>query len=193
MVTEEALAANRWFIGLAREHRVFPPSATTDGFRQIVDNMKAGRTAMTIHHIGSANEMVQALGDRVTAVPVPRGPGGKGWTAFGDGSNAIFAQSRNAEAAWLWISFLSSEGNVEFNRLSGQLPVTTSGARAWDAQPRRFIEASMASLPLAATLPASPRTADFTRTVWPQTTQRALLGQIQPDEMMRIFERHFHG
>ena len=194
MVTEQALAANRWFIGLAREHRVFPPSAAADGFRQVVDNMKSGRTAMTIHHVGSANEMVQALGDNITAVPVPRGPGGGGWTAFGDGSNALFAQGRNAEAAWRWISFLSSgEANVEFNKLTGQLPVTTSGGRAWDAQPRRFIEASMASLPLAATLPASPRTADFTRTVWPQNTQRALLGQVQPDEMMRIFERHFHG
>ena len=39
--------------------RSFPPSAPTDSFRQIVDAFKAGRTAMTIHHVGSSNEMVQ--------------------------------------------------------------------------------------------------------------------------------------
>lgn len=194
MVSEAALAANRWFIGLAREHRVFPPSAPSDGFRQIVDNFKAGRTAMTIHHIGSANEMVAALGDNVTAVPVPRGPAGGGWTSFGDGSNAVFAQSRNREAAWRWVSFLSTgAANVAFNGLSGQMTVTTSGARDWTAHPRRFVDATFASLPLAGTLPAVPQTADFTRTVWPQTTQRALLGQVTPDQMMQAFERHFHG
>jgi multiple sugar transport system substrate-binding protein len=194
LVTPAALAANRWFIGLHTEQHVCPPSAPNDGFQQIIANMKAGRTAMTIHHIGSANDMVAALGDGITAVPVPRGSQGGGWTSFGDGSNAVFAQSKNPEAAWKWISFLStSEHNVAFNKLSGQVTVTTSGAKAWDAQPRRFIEATVNSLPLAATLPATPQTADFTRTVWPQNTQKALLGQITPDEMMRVFEKHYFG
>jgi len=194
LVTPQALAANRWFVGLGREHRVFPPSAPADGFRQVIDNMKAGRTAMTIHHVGSATELVGALGDAIIAVPVPRGPGGRGWTAFGDGSNAVFAQGRNQEAAWRWISFLSAgEANVVFNQLSGQLPVTASGQRAWTGHPERFIRASSESVPLMATYPQSPKTTDWTRTVWPQTTQRALLGQTEPDEMMRVFERHFHG
>jgi hypothetical protein len=29
--------------------------------------------------------------------------------------------------------------------------------------------------------------------VWPQNTQKALLGQIQPDEMMQRFEKLFFG
>ena len=61
-MTPAALAANKWFIDLYRTHHVAPPSAPTDGFLQTVNNMKAGRTAMTIHHIGSANDMVAALG-----------------------------------------------------------------------------------------------------------------------------------
>ena len=156
--------------------------------------MKAGRTAMTIHHIGSANEMVAALGDTITAVPVPRGPQGRGWTSFGDGSNAIFAAGANQDAAWQWISYLSTGAtNVAFNKLSGQVTVTTSGAKNWSLQPQRFMDATTASLPIAATLPSTPQTADFTRTVWPQTTQKALLGQVSPDDMMRIFEKHFFG
>jgi multiple sugar transport system substrate-binding protein len=194
MVSPQALAANRWFVALGREHKVFPPSAPNDGFRQIVDNFKAGRTAMTIHHIGSANEMVQALGDTVSAVPVPRGPDGKGWTSFGDESNAVFAASRNKAAAFRWISFLSTgANNVEFNKFTGQLTVTRSGAANWTLHPKRFVDATFESLPYADSLPNVTQTADFVRTVWPTATQRALLGQIEPDEMMRQFERHFHG
>ncbi len=194
LITPKALAANRWFIDLYRVHHVFPPSAPNDGFVQTIANMKAGRTAMTIHHIGSANEMVKALGDAITAVPVPRGADGKGWTDFGDGSNAIFAQSKNQEAAWEWLAYLSSgEANVIFNKLSGQVTVTKSGGAHWDAEPKRFLDATVESLPLAHVLPPTPQTADFTRTVWPQTTQKALLGQVSPDDMMRTFEKLFYG
>jgi len=68
-----------------------------------------------------------------------------------------------------------------------------SSLKTWDAQPRRFIEASALTLPIAKVLPATTQTADFTRTVWPQTTQKALLGQISPDDMMRTFEKLYFG
>ena len=61
MVSEKALAANRWYVDLHKTHKVTAASAPTDGFRQIVDGFKAGRSAMIIHHIGSSNDMVQAL------------------------------------------------------------------------------------------------------------------------------------
>ncbi len=194
VVAEPALAANRWFVDLHRVHGVFPPSAPTDGFSQIIDNFKSGRTAMTIHHIGSANGMVEALGDDVSAAPVPRGPDGGGWTAFGDESNAVFAGSDVKEEAWKWISFLSeAEANVAFTELTGQLTVTTSGAAEWDLHPARFVEATMASLPIADVLPAVPETAEFTSSLWPTQMQRALLGEIEPDELMQRIEAHFHG
>jgi multiple sugar transport system substrate-binding protein len=194
MVSPAALEANRWYVALGTQHKVIPPSAPNDAFRQIVDNFKAGRTAMAIHHIGSSAEMVQALGDKVSAAPVPRGPDGKGWTQFGDESNAVFASSRNKDAAFRWVSFLSTaENNVEFNKLTGQLPVSRTAQAAWNVHEKRFVDASLASLPLAGVLPDSPKTADFVRTVWPTNMQRALLGQIQPDDMMRAFETHFSG
>jgi len=194
MLSPKALAANRWFVDLGTRHKLFPASAPTDGFRQIVDNFKAGRTAMTIHHIGSANEMVQALGDKVSAVPVPTDPDGKGWTSFGDESNAVFAASKAKEAAFRWVSFLSgADNNVAFNTFTGQLTVSTSGAAKWNLHPKRFVDATAASTGLMGTLPNDTKTADFTRTVWPQQMQRALLGQITPDAMMQSIEKHFHG
>jgi multiple sugar transport system substrate-binding protein len=194
MISEAARAANRWYVALHREHRVVPPSAPTDGFRQIVDGFKAGRTAMIIHHIGSSAEMVGALGDRVSAVRVPETPGQRGWTQFGDESNAIFASSRNKEAAFRWISWLSTgENNAMHARLSGQLPIAASAAATWEGHQKRFVDASVASLPIAGVLPDSPKTADFATTVWPQNMQRALLGQISPDDMMATIERHYQG
>lgn len=194
LVTPEAIAANAWFIDLFRKWKVCPPSAPTDGFLQTINNMKAGVTGMTIHHIGSANTLVAALGDRINAVPVPRGPDGKGWATFGDGSNALFAASRHKEAAWRWISFLSTgENNVAFNLLTGQVTVTTSGAANWTAEPKRFVQATLDSLPLAHVFPAVPATAEFVSTVWPQTTQKGLLGEITPAAMMQSFEKLYFG
>ncbi len=194
MVSEKAIAACRWYVDLVRKEKVAPASAPTDSFRQIVDAFKAGRTAMAIHHVGSSNEMVGALGDKVSAVPVPRAPDGRGWTYFGDESNAVFAASRVKDAAFKWISFLSTgDNNVEINKLTGQLPIATSAQAKWTAHPKRFVEASAASVPFASSLPDHPKTPDFISRIWPTNMQRALLGEIQPDDMMKAIEQHFHG
>lgn len=195
MVTEKAIKANEWYVNLFRQDKITPPSAPTDAFRQIVDGFKAGRTAMVIHHLTSANEMVQALGDdKVGAVPVPKSADGKAWTIFGDESNAIFSTCKNKEAAFQWISWLSSnEGNMMFTKETTQLTVTKSGAANWTLHPKRFVDASLQSLPFSAVLPDSPKTVDFVRTVWPTNMQRALLGEISPADMMRNYEKHYHG
>jgi multiple sugar transport system substrate-binding protein len=193
-VSPAALAQNRYFIDLYRTHKVCPPSAPTDAFVQIVNNLKAGRVAMAVHHISTANDMAATFGDAITAVPVPRGPGSTGWATYGDGSNCVFSASKNPDAAWKWISWLSEgPNNVSFNKTVAQMTVTKSGAANWTSHPKRFVDATVNSLPIAAALPNLPQTADFTRVVWPQTTQKALLGQIQPDEMMQTFEKLFFG
>ena len=194
MVSDAALKANRLYVGLATNDHVVPPSAPSDGFQQIVANFKAGRTAMAIHHVGSSNDIVAALGDKVSAAPVPRGADGKGWTLFGDESNAVLAASKEKEAAFKWITFLSTgANNADLNKLTGQLSVTTSGAALDTLHQQRFVAASTASLPIAAVLPPSSKTADFVGTVWPTNMQQALLGQITPDAMMQAFEQHFNG
>ncbi len=194
MISDAALKANRFYVGLGTIEKVIPPSAPTDGFQQIVANFKAGRTAMAIHHVGSSGDMVKALGDKVSATPVPHGAGDKGWTLFGDESNAVFAASQQKEAAFKWISFLSTgENNAAFNKLTGQLSVTTSGAKLDTIHLPRFVAASTASLPMAGVLPDSPKTADFTGTVWPTNMQQALLGQITPDAMMQAIETLYNG
>ena len=183
-ITSEAGVAGTQFVAdLFQKDQVFPPSAPNDGFQEIIGAFKAGRTAMTIHHIGSANGMVEALGDKVSAAPVPACGGGS-WTAFGDESTAVLSNAEDPEAAFKWISFLSSEGhNTTFNQATGQLPVVKADASNWTMHPERFVAATQASVPAAQLLPSSSATSDFVNTVWPTNMQRVLIGEISAEEM----------
>ncbi len=111
-------------------------------------------------------------------MPVPECGGGR-WTSFGDESTAIFSTAQDKDAAWKWISFLSSPGNnAAFNVATGQLPVTKTDSAGWNIHEERFVEATVASLPFANLLPNVSETADFANTVWPVAMQRALIGEI---------------
>lgn len=183
METPAAIAGTQFVVDLFRKDHVFPPSAPNDGFKEIIGAFKAGKTAMTIHHIGSSNDMVQVLGDKVSAAPVPECGGGR-WTSFGDEETAIFAASKHKDAAWKWISFLSTAGNnAEFNSATGQLPVSKKDSDSWTLHKKRFIDATVNSLPFANLLPNRPETSDFVNTVWPVNMQRALTGEITAAEM----------
>lgn len=187
LTTPEAVAANQWVIDLFQKDKVIPPSAPNDGFQEIIAAFKSGKTAMTIHHIGSSKDLVAALGDKVSAVPVPRcGEGEDGrWTSYGDESLAIFSSSTVKDAAWKWISFLAEgQNNVDFNSATGQMTVTKSGAKDWKLHERRFVDATVESLPFAHVLPATSATSEFVNTAWQTQMQRALTGQITSKQMM---------
>jgi len=183
LTSEAGIAGSQFVVDLFREDGVFPPSAPNDGFQEILGAFKAGKTAMTIHHIGSANGLAEVLGDKVSAAPVPECGGGR-WTAFGDESTAILSSASDKDAAWKWISFLSSPvNNARFNEATGQLPVVRSDAERWALHPRRFVKATVDSLPYAHLLPNVSQTSDFVNTVWPVNMQRALTGEISAKEM----------
>ncbi len=191
LTTDKAVAANQWLIDLYRKDKVIPPSAPNDGFQEIISAFKSGKTAMTIHHIGSSNSMVEALGDKVSAVPVPECGGGR-WTSYGDESLAIFSSSKVKDAAWKWISFLAEgDNNVEFNKATGQMTVTKSGAAHWTLHQRRFVDATVNSLPFAHVLPQTAATSEFVNTAWQTAMQQALTGQITSKDMMKQLEDLF--
>lgn len=183
LTSEAGVAGTQFIADLFQQDEVFPPSAPNDGFQEIIGAFKAGKTAMTIHHIGSSNDMVEALGDKVAAAPVPECGGGR-WTAFGDESTAVLANAEDKDAAWKWISFLSSAGNnARFNEATGQLPVVKSDSDSWNMHPERFVKATVDSLPFAHMLPNVTETADFVNTVWPTNMQRVLTGEITAEQM----------
>lgn len=189
MTTPKAIAANQWYIDLFRTYKVAPSSAPNDGFNEILSTFKSGRTAMIFHHLGSANALTAALGDKVSAVPVPSCGGGR-WTSFGDESTTLFKSSNVKDSTWKWMTFLSSEGNATFVKATGQMTVAKSAVSQMNF-PERFVKATMDSLPFAKPLPAVPQTADFINSVWPVSMQRALIGEISSEQMMKEIEKHF--
>ena len=176
LVSPPALAANRWFIDLYSGQKVGPPSAPTDGFLQTMNNMKAGRTAMTIHHIGSADDLTAALGDSITAMPVPRHPQGD----LGDLWRRIQRRVRGEQGAGCGMAMGFVPVHRRLQRAVRQAvragPRDESGLANWDRAAEAVHRCLDGSRCLARVLPPLPQTADFTRTVWPQTTQKAMLG-----------------
>jgi multiple sugar transport system substrate-binding protein len=153
--------------------------------------MKSGKTAMTIHHIGSAKDMEAALGDKISAAPVPRGATGA-WTSFGDEENAVFKASKVKEAAFKWVAFLATaENNAVWQKASGQVSINISNGQTASAQSDRFMKATVDSMPFAGVLPAHPKVAEFVESVWPSLMGEALLGKITSEQMMSAFEKHF--
>ncbi|MBN2860431.1 MAG: sugar ABC transporter substrate-binding protein [Sphaerochaetaceae bacterium] len=188
LTTPEAIAANQWFIDLYRKHKVSPPTTPSDGFQEIIANMKSGRTAMTIHHRGSAADIEAVLGDKLSAAPVPMGTMGS-WTSFGDEENAVFAATKVPDAAFKWAAFLAeAENNALWQKSSGQVSINKSNASE-DAD--RFLKATTDSAPFAGVLPAHPGVSEFVESLWPALMQQAFEGQITSREMMQAIEDHF--
>jgi multiple sugar transport system substrate-binding protein len=191
LVTPGAIAGTQMLIDMFQTDKSIPPSAPNDGFQEIIGAFKSGKTAMTIHHIGSSNDLVAALGDKVSAIPVPACDGNR-WTSYGDESLAIFAGAEDKDAAWKWISFLAEpENNAEFVKATNQLPVTKTGSANWDFHEKRFVDATLASLPFAHVLPQTSATADFANTEWQTQMQLALTGEITAEEMLTRLQALF--
>jgi multiple sugar transport system substrate-binding protein len=191
LVTPGAIAGTQMLIDMFQTDKSIPPSAPNDGFQEIIGAFKSGKTAMTIHHIGSSNDLVAALGDKVSAVPVPSCGGGQ-WTSYGDESLAIMSGAEDKDAAWKWISFLAEpENNNEFVKATNQLPVTKSGSANWTGHEKRFVDATLASLPFAHVLPQNSATADFVNTEWQTQMQLALTGESTAEEMLKHLEAPF--
>lgn len=191
LVTPGAIAGTQMLLDMFQTDKSIPPSAPNDGFQEIIGAFKSGKTAMTIHHIGSSNDLVAALGDKVSAAPVPSCGGGQ-WTSYGDESLAIMANAEDKDAAWKWISFLAEpENNNEFVKATNQLPVTKTGSAGWTGHEKRFVDATLASLPFAHVLPQTSATADFVNTEWQTNMQLALTGEIGAEEMLSRLQALF--
>jgi multiple sugar transport system substrate-binding protein len=193
LTTKAAVDANQWYIDLYRKYKVSPPTTPMDGFKETIANIKSGKTAMTIHHFGSSAELAAALGDKISAVPVPAGLTGR-WTSFGDGELGIWSDSKVKEAAWKWLAFIgTAENNALWQKASGQVSINISNGQTKEALSNRFMKATVDSAAFAQILPAIPEVNDFVNTVWPTTTQRALMGEITSAQMMQVFEDLFVG
>ena len=186
MTTAGAVQGMQDFIDIYTKGYV-PPTATSDGFNEIIANFQSGLTAMTIHHTGSSANMVTALGDDVSAFPFPAGTGQ--WTSMGDTETVIFESCKNKEAAFEWVSYLATgEGQKLWCEGTGNVPVSKTLQASEFFQDNRFMKASIEGQSYAGILPILDTTTEWISTLWPNTVSQALTGSVTAEQCMQTLQ-----
>jgi len=161
-----------------------PPTAPMDGFQEIIANFKSGKTAMTVHHIGSSAGMIETFGDDVDAFPFPGGVGK--WTSMGDTENVMLKSAKNKDAAFEWLAYLATgKGQETWCTVTGNVPVSKTVKELPFFQSNRFMKVSIEGAPWAGILPIQDTTTEWINNIWPNTVSAALLGKISAAEAMK--------
>lgn len=189
----KAIEGVRAYAELFTRHRVAPPSAPNDGYRQMMDGFKTGQTAMIWHHTGSLTEIMPALGeDKVGTAIRPAGPVAR-IAQVEYGYNGIM-NPRTADNGWKWISFWADpDAALAFLEETGYFPASTAAANDPRVTGRPIFNAARETLRFGV---AQPNFAGYdawaTQVAWP-AFQRILIGQstveVAVDTMMRGLER----
>lgn len=191
MTSPEAIQGMQDYINLYKKGYT-PPTAPSDGFNEVIANFKSGKTAMTIHHIGSSADMVKTFGDDVDAFVFPAGKGQ--WTSMGDTENVMFQGSKNKDAAFEWISYLATgKGQEEWCKTTGNVPVSSKVQQLSEFQNNKFMKVSIAGQPHAGVLPIRDTTTEWISTIWPNTVSSALTGKVTADQAMKTLQEGLFG
>lgn len=184
-----------WYADLFSKEKVTPPSAPSDGFVQYTTDFANGRTAMIIHHIGSSRKMIEALGDKVAAAPVPEGLNGGYTSAVPEGLAILKPAVKNdaeAKAAFEFISWWGENKQVDrWCRHVGSVPVVQSLTNVPIYKDDPFQKATIDSMKFAGFFPRVAETGSFIEDVWPTTFGRLLLDEITAEEVVQAFYDHY--
>ncbi len=173
----KVLAAVKWYSELSTVHKVTPPSAANDGFRQIMEGFKTGQTAMTWHHTGSLTEMVRFFkpGQFGTAAK-PAGPAAR-VARLAYLFNGIM-KSDNIDAAWDWISFWGeTDPSIAFLEETGYFPASTIIAKDARITGNPLYQAAAETIGFGTLPPAFVGMAGWSQNVVLPEFQKILVGQ----------------
>ncbi len=186
LTSEASVAGMQDFIDLYTNGYV-PPTATSDGFNEIIANFQSGLTAMTIHHTGSSAQMEEIFADDVSAFPFPAGKGQ--WTSMGDTETVIFSSCEHPDAAFEWVKYLATgEGQKMWCEGTGNVPVSKTVGEGDYFQNNRFMKASLDGESFAGILPIRDTTTEWISDLWPNTVAQALTGDITAADAMQILQ-----
>jgi multiple sugar transport system substrate-binding protein len=189
--TAQAVAGMQDFIDLYKNGYV-PPTATTDGFNEIIANFKSGKTAMTVHHIGSSADMIKTFGDDVDAFVFPAGVGQ--WTSMGDTENVMFESCKDKDAAFKWLAYLATgKGQETWCTTTGNVPVSKRVQAMSVFQNNKFMKVSIAGAPHAGIFPIRDTTTEWISTTWPNTVASALTGKTTAAQAMAALQKGLYG
>jgi len=181
-----AIEVNQRYLDLTTTLNAAPPGSITAAFADVKTNFADGLTAMMIHHPGSLAEMQETFADDLGVIPIPTGDGQPGSTLGSMSGNVIMEGSKNKEAAWTWIAWLSEQEQMATMSTSpeGQLPVLTSviGQPEFSDDPQLAV--AVDAIPTAKAWPALPGVAELAAAQWGPTIQQAFQGELTSEEAL---------
>ncbi len=190
---EKAVDAVRFYAELYTRHRVVPPSAPNDSYRQIMEGFNTGQTAMVWHHTGSLTEISAALpaGSFNTAIR-PAGPGAR--IAQVDHLYNGIMSDANMDAAWDWISFWGeTEPAIALLEETGYFPSSQTAAADPRIADNPIYDAATATMAFGSPPPSFVGADGWASTVALPAFQQVLTGASTPeaavDTMMAGLER----
>lgn len=177
-----AVAVNQDYLDIESRLHAAPPGSITAAFAQVTANFQGGQTGMLIHHPGSLAGMREALGDDLGVMQMP----GDGPTLGTMSGNVVLSASKNQDAAWEWISWLSTKDPMLTMSKSkqGQLPVLQSSRDDAHYASDDALQVALKAQETAVSWPALPGTATVANATWSPTIQSAFLGQITSQQML---------
>lgn len=183
--TPEVVAANQRYIDLFLNGYA-PPTSPTDGMKEIMQNFKSGIAAMVCHHVGSSPDLIETVGeDNLVVIPMPTNNGVQ-YVPMDPFNIAVNANTKNPEAVMTVLEWICSpEFQSTYCKAVGQVPWLKSVMAEEYFQTNMFQKPSVDSVEAAVAVPVIAPMANFTGQVWPQTFQRALIGEITSEEMIQ--------
>jgi multiple sugar transport system substrate-binding protein len=176
----KTLAAVKWYSELLTVHKVVPPSAANDGFRQIIEGFKTGQTAMTWHHTGSLVELVRAMKPAQLGTAIkPAGPAAR-VARLSYQYNGLMRKDHE-QAAWDWISFWGdSDASIAFLEETGYFPASASAATDERITGNPLYSPAAETLGFGRLPPAFVGLAGWSQNVVLPEFQKVLIGQSTP-------------
>ncbi|WP_427024203.1 ABC transporter substrate-binding protein [Aureimonas ureilytica] len=179
-----------WFIDYYKKG-LAPKDSISWGFNETVAGFYSGTCAM----LNQDPDALIAISERMKpedygVVPLPKGEAGKAFPVIGYAGWSMFQTSEHKDLAWKLIETLQgTEGNVAWNKKTGALPALKSAENdpfyAGDKFKGWFDELKDANT-VPTSLPSYlEEFAFFKDSLVPASSQRALLGEITPEEMAR--------
>lgn len=105
------------------------------------------------------------------------------WTHGGVGNYGMWMPSQQRDATWAWISFLTGDGNLEFNQKFGFVPPRTSIREAYTAEIEPLYARALEEQQYAG-VEKHPRLWDMWDIISPEL-QAAFAGSKTPEDAMR--------
>lgn len=194
--TTEAL---EWYTSLYTKAKAAPPSVTNDGYRQIMEAFRTGKTAMVWHHTGSLAEIQKDLGadgKKFMSLARPKGPA----AMINDVSPSYngIVDNKNPEAAWAWIThWAEKDTQIMLMQKTGYVPSNSDAAKDKRITTDPYYRAAVQALAKGTTAPAFPGGPAWQGKVVLPVFQRILLGELTAaqgaDELAKGLQKAIDG